>query len=397
MNSIPQCPICNSLETKCFLRRLEVPVHQNLLMKSQKSAQSINRGDLSLYVCTSCGFVFNTDFDLAKMNYSSEYNNSQTYSPFFEQYVNGLVQRISEEVGDTDCTVIEIGCGKGDFLKRIVQTNPNVKGFGFDPSYEGDSTYNDGRLTFIKEFYDANYAHINADIVICRHVIEHVETPVQLLSTVRQALISSANTKLFFETPCVDWILENQVYWDFFYEHCSYFTKSSLTTAFERAGFQAERITHIFNGQYLWMEATLGDVKDTVSVDDSKRTYQLAERFTQNEFVITNKWKTTLQTMELQGSIAVWGAGAKGVTIANLLDPECKLISCIVDINPAKQGKYLPGTGHPIVGVTELEYYNISDVVVMNLNYRDEIASLLQQHNIKVNLIELETHNENNH
>src|SRR5262249_62391260 len=61
--------------------------------------------------------------------------------------------------------------------------------------------------------------------------------------------------KVFFETPCVDWILDNLVVWDFFYEHCSLFTRQALGRALARAGFAVGRIAHAFGGQYLWGRA----------------------------------------------------------------------------------------------------------------------------------------------
>ena len=130
-------------------------------------------------------------------------------------------------------------------------------GRGFDPSYTGDDVAHGGRLKFEKRYYDAHCADIPADFVVCRHVIEHVPTPVALMRDIRRALVNSPRAKVFLETPCVEWILRNRVIWDFFYEHCSYFTAASLTTAVEMAGFKVEAVEHIFNGQYLWLEASV--------------------------------------------------------------------------------------------------------------------------------------------
>src|SRR5205085_12185192 len=90
-------------------------------------------------------------------------------------------------------------------------------------------------------------------------VIEHVPSPVELVRDIRRALVNSPRAKVFLETPCVEWILRNRVIWDFFYEHCSYFTAASLATAVEMAGFKVESVEHIFNGQYLWLEASVAD------------------------------------------------------------------------------------------------------------------------------------------
>ena len=89
------------------------------------------------------------------------------------------------------------------------------------------------------------------------------------------------------------------------------------------------------------------------------------------------------------GRVALWGAGAKGSTFANLIDPDRALIDCVVDLNPGKQGRFIPGSGHPIVDYRELASRNVTDAVLMNPNYRAENLKLLQAAQINARLIEL--------
>jgi len=94
--------------------------------------------------------------------------------------------------------------------------------------------------------------------------------------------------------------------------------------------------------------------------------------------------------LSTKGGIALWGAGAKGVTFANLVDSEGSWINCIIDINPKKQGKYVPGTGHPIVSYKEIRNYDIRNIILMNPNYRQEILKLLADSGINnVKLVDL--------
>ena len=381
------CPVCSSAKISRFLYRRQVPVHQNLVMGDRKEAVEIERGDLSLVVCESCRFVFNEAFDLAKLSYGDRYDNTQTCSPSFEGYVTGLASYLALEKNIQRCCIVEVGCGKGLFLRKLVEVEEwKNKGYGFDPSYVGQETDLAGRLKFEKRYYNSDCADIPADVVVCRHVIEHVPEPLNLLNAVKQALIHSPQARVFFETPCVEWILRNQVIWDFFYEHCSYFTKESLTTLFEIAGFQVESVRHVFEGQYLWIEATISSQKPAIS-KKTQSILVLAEQFAASEEQLQKKWKIQIEKLSERGKVALWGAGAKGVTFANLVDPECQLIDCIIDLNPKKQGQYLPGTGHLIVSYQEIGDRGITAAIVMNPNYYDENLALLEKSNLNINLV----------
>src|SRR2546425_10047244 len=87
--------------------------------------------------------------------------------------------------------------------------------------------------------------------------------------------------------------------------------------------------------------------------------------------------------------VAVWGAGAKGVTFVNLVDPDCRQIHCLVDVNPNKQQKYVPGTGHPIIAPAMIDDAGIEAVIVLNPNYVQEISAALVQQGSRVVVINL--------
>ena len=387
MSQNQTCPICGSKLLRQFLSREQVPVHQNLIMSEQESALNINRGHLKLIVCEGCGFIWNQAFDVSQLSYGENYDNTQTCSSAFEEYVLNLVEYLIHEKNVKHCCVVEVGCGKGLFLRKLVENEVwgNI-GHGFDPSYVGKEIEFEGRLKFEKRYYDSECANISADVVVCRHVIEHISNPLSLLSSVKQALVNSPQARVFFETPCVEWILSNHVIWDFFYEHCSYFTAQSLTTAFEISGFQVESVNHIFGGQYLWLEATIRREKLAITKKPTSLPI-LAQKFATLEHELVKKWETKIRKLATKGKVALWGAGAKGVTFANLIDPGGQWIDCIIDLNPNKQGKYIPGTGHPIVSYQAIAERNIQTAILMNLNYYQENLALLIAANLTVDLL----------
>lgn len=370
-----------------FLERRGVPVFQNVLFKYRTDALNVERGDLYLFACSQCGFVFNAAFDPAATRYGEQYDNNQTCSGEFSSYMAGHIRRIAEASTVRDTTVVEVGCGNGRFLERLIEAMPNAKGFGFDPAYRGPSETTNGRIRYLTRYFGTEDAKLQADLVVCRHVIEHVVDPVRLLISIRQALRASKQPRVFVETPCVEWILRNQVVWDFFYEHCSYFSSSSLQTAFNRAGFRVERVEHVFGGQYLWLEATPADA-DVATTMHNGKVPGLAHDFAQVEPKLVAAWQHRATRLRERGRVAVWGAGAKGVTFLNLADPEAIFIDCAIDIDPQKQHRFVGGTGHSVVGVGDLVERGIASAVLMNPNYKEENRRLLLEANADLELID---------
>lgn len=386
------CPVCGSDQSYLFLKRDNIPVFQNIVIPDQNQAAQFRNGKITLFACQQCGFIYNSDFEPNKIVYTHNYDNCQFHSAYFSKYVNSLLHRLLEEYKIRNAQIIEIGCGQGEFIRRLVE-KPDYgnRGIGFDPSYHGEDDLFDGRLKFYKYYYNQEYKNIEANIIVCRHVIEHIYEPVDLLKTIRKAMGDQKKALVFFETPSVDWILHEQVFWDFFYEHCSYFNENSIQTAFANAGFTIREIKHIFEGQYLWVEATL-DSSDGSSSEIPQFSWTKLkgdiDKFVFNEKQMVTTWRNHILSLKTKkNKVAIWGAGAKGVTFANLIDLDRSLIDCVIDINPNKQGNYLPGTGHLITDIETANQRGVTHAIVMNPNYLLEIKELLTNNNINLQLI----------
>jgi hypothetical protein len=383
----PPCPVCGSDDTFEFLHRPNVPVHQNLLVGSPSEARRVARGDLTLCLCEKCGFAFNSAFRRQLLDYGQDYDNSQDFSPAFDQYTDGLVRHLVEDEGVRGRRVVELGCGKGAFLRKLVAyPGSDITGHGFDPTYVGPEIDLMGRLRFSRSFFSAGECQhaVQADVVLCRHVIEHVEKPVALLRTARDGLArrgqpaaGETEALAFFETPCLEWILRNGVVWDFFYEHCSLFTAGSLKAAAECAGLGDARIRPVFGGQYLWLRANAGRTAPAPP-RPSRAILRLARAYAAEERERVRGWSELVRRWSNPGGIAIWGAGAKGATFCNLVDPDCRMIACVIDVNPSKQGKCIAGTGHRILPPERLSGEGVAAVLVLNPNYVHEISERLR-------------------
>ena len=103
MNANKTCPVCSSEKITNFLNREQVPVHQNMVFKSQEVAISAHRGNLKLVCCKDCGFIFNQSFELAMLDYGNWYDNTQHCSPSFDKYLEKLSHYLIVEKGPRNC------------------------------------------------------------------------------------------------------------------------------------------------------------------------------------------------------------------------------------------------------------------------------------------------------
>src|SRR5207244_6524802 len=104
-----------------------------------------------------------------------------------------------------------------------------------------------------------------------------------------------------------------------------------------------------------------------------------AQSVARAETKLKEDWSRKIAELAAKDKVALWGAGAKGVTFANLIDGSRQLIDCVVDLNPLKQGHYVPGTGHPIVSYQDLTARGVSTAILMNANYRGDNLAFLRQ------------------
>ncbi len=223
------CPGCGVPGMKAFYTVGNVPTNSVLLLNEQKEALDFPRGNITLAISPTSGFISNIDFDPALTHYDARYEATQGYSPTFNAFHKRLAQDLIDRFDLHDKTVIEIGCDKGDFLTMLCEMGPNT-GIGFDPAYvpgRHPSSAED-RLTFIADFYSPKYASYDADFFACKMTLEHISETAVFMQTVREAIGERLDTIVFFQIPNANYVLNDLAFWDVYYEHCSYFTKGSL-------------------------------------------------------------------------------------------------------------------------------------------------------------------------
>ncbi|MBZ0067407.1 MAG: methyltransferase domain-containing protein [Thiobacillus sp.] len=328
----------------------DLPVFQNRMYDLESEARSCPTGDIVLVEDQETGLVYNIAFESARMDYDDHYQNEQACSPLFRSHLENVSSIIQRTMGKTG--LVEVGCGKGYFLEMLLENGFDLT--GFDPAYEGDNP------RILRQYFQPD-AGMRADGMILRHVLEHIENPYDFLTKLRDA--NGGAGKIFIEVPCFDWICQRRAWFDIFYEHVNYFRLSDLQRMFG----DVIECGRFFGDQYLYLVADIATLKKPVINESDRVTFPVDMMHGQ------------LGRLDMSGvaqnRAAIWGGASKGVIFSLLLERMGRALMMVVDINPVKQGRYLPVTGVRVSSPKEAmeTLPHGSTVYVMNSNYLEEI------------------------
>ncbi len=379
---ITNCPNCGAAGLEEVYGVLGVPTHSCLLMETKSEALNFPTGDLRMGWCSHCSFAANTIFDIGMNAYSTKYEEVQTFSPTFNSFQSDLVERLVSKHDIRGKTVVEIGCGKGEFLLELCDRGEN-QGIGIDPSFvPGRGDWNsESRCRFINELYSVErHGSIAADAIVCRHTLEHIQPTREFIQTIRDAIGDRLDTLVFLEIPDQERVYDERAFWDIYYEHCSYFTQGALERVFLDCGFEVLDSWKGFGDQYLLIEARplAPGQAPSFQVQESLDAMRARVRaFTEDVPGVIAGWRERFSRWQDDGKrVAIWGAGSKGVAFLTTLGVG-EAVGSAVDINPHKHGHYMPGTGHEVVAPESMRDYRPDVVIVMNEIYTEEIRQQL--------------------
>jgi SAM-dependent methyltransferase len=381
MENMP-CPNCtSSASCHLFYEVRGVPTNSCLLVDDRGRALDFPTGDIMLAVCGQCGFIFNAAWEPGRTIYSDQYEETQGFSPTFNKFNRTIAEELIREYRIRGKTLLEIGCGKGEFLSLICKLGGN-RGIGYDPSFVPARQDSEQNARFVREFFTEETREIAPDLLCCKMTLEHIGQPHRFLLAVRN-VANRENSVIFFQVPEVGRILREGAFWDVYYEHCSYFSSSSLKHLFTQTGFAVGRIWTGYDAQYLMIVASPvargGDIASR-DEDGVAAIIRLCDEFAVTAARSRTAWLSQLSRWAATGQRTVlWGSGSKAVAFLTTLGVRDE-IEHVIDINPHRVGKFLPGTGQRIVEPAFLGDYRPDNVVIMNPIYREEIGRELARH-----------------
>ena len=356
------CPACNYHTVTPFFYDEKQPLATLGWPANEADAVSMELLPLDFVSCLRCGHIFNHSFDYSKVPYQENPNRMFNDSAVWKQYIQDISQKIAALLPENP-TVVEIGCGDGSFLKTLKGHVGKGRFLGFDPNGSANSDEQD--IEFYKSLFDPDehVKEFTPDIVICRHVVEHLTTPLELFQPLADNLRTlSKKSYLFIEVPCVDNAVASNRTSDYFYEHFSNFTKHSFTTF----------INNISNDK-IEVETAYTDevVYGIVELCPRENSFQEnAERFVAHQEAMKEQIRNQLSDFESAGKkVAVWGGTGKSAAFMNYHKLAKERFPFVVDSDPLKYDYHVPGMGQ-LIRPPQFLLSNLVEIILIPTQWR---------------------------
>lgn len=369
------CLVCGSNELKEVFSATRVPIALNTPIDESSFDAEIFI-ELNIVQCQHCSLIYNKAFDPSMIekiytkNYSSGIANSPKVLEKYQKIIDGII--LKENI-DNKC-IIEIGASDFTFSELMIDRGAS-KIIAFEPSDLFQAT--NPLIHHINTFFDPEKIPVAAeeiDLIIMRHVLEHVPNP---LATIEQLFsIAKPGLKLYIEVPNAEDIIKHYRFYDFTYEHVTYFNPELLVRIMNNFGFITHSVTHLINGQHFGI---LCEKTEATKTKQPQRklveTIQDIEGFASYTEGFLKKIRELIKSYD---NVAIYGAGAHGVGVAAFSDIDSKQVQCFLDLNQMKAGQYSPKTHIPIMLPEKHKIQDLDAVVIIAPLHQDDIASDLR-------------------
>lgn len=312
--------------------------------------------ELNIYQCTCCGLV---QHDLLPVPYFKDVIRAIAFSEEMRIYRVEQLRSWLEEVKCQGKRILEIGCGKGEYLDLLTQAGAkNV--FGLENSLQNIGSAKEKGLNVKKGYLDEGFANPwghSFDAFVIFSFMEHWPN-LHISLRKLHALLEDGAAGLI-EVPNFEFIFENGLYSEFTPDHIFYFDQKTLALILELNGFEVESIDVIWH-DYI------------ISARVKKRVQINASHFVMQQDILIEQINNFVDNFS-PADVVVWGAGHQALSVLSLARLNNK-ISHVVDSADFKQGKYTPGTNILIKSPESLLLDKPKAVLIMAAAYSDEVA-----------------------
>lgn len=350
---------------------------------------------LKVMICEQCWLAQTLDFAQADELFSAEYayfsSFSTTWLQHAERYVADMVERF--HLG-RDSRVVEVASNDGYLLQYVKARG--ISCFGIEPTASTARAAREKGIETLESFFGAELgaglaaAGKQADLMAANNVLAHVPDINDFLSGFTNLLKPEGVAT--FEFPHLLRLLEQNQFDTIYHEHFSYLSLTALEKIFRHNGlsvFDVEEIsTHGGSLRVFTQRIASGGRAVTDHVGrllERETTAGLASAkgyggFQSRAERVKDDLLAFLIDAKRQGKrVAAYGAAAKGNTLLNFAGIRRDFIAYVVDLNPAKQDKYMPGSRIPIVDEARVLADRPDYVVILPWNLKSEVMSQLRQ------------------
>ena len=387
-----KCRHC-SAELKLTLVDLGSAPPSNAYLTIQKLQNPEKWFPLRVLVCEQCWLVQTEDFAQADELFDADYAYFSAFSSSWlthsERYVSDMAQRFSL---NEQSHVVEIAANDGYLLQYVKALG--IPCTGIEPTASTASAARAKGIDIVEEFFGVNLAKQlvadgkQADLTAANNVLAHVPEINDFVAGFTALL--KPNGVATFEFPHLLNLIELNQFDTIYHEHFSYLSLTAVQHIFAANGLSVFDVQELpTHGGSLRVFAQRTDTGLQVINDQVRLLLQkeesagmrTAEYYTgfqgKSEKVKDDFVAFLIEAKRKGKSVAAYGAAAKGNTLMNFAGIRSDLIQFAVYKNPAKQGKYMPGSRIPIVSEDRLIEERPDYVVILPWNLREEVMQQL--------------------
>ncbi len=331
--------------------------------------------ELGLYQCSHCGLV---QLDCEPVSYYKDVIRAGGYSTTMTELRRREYRHLIDTYHLEGRRFLEVGCGRGEFLQVLAEFP--VKAYGMEHQPELAREARKAGLFVWEEFPDRPDQRFGDgeepfDVFLSFNFLEHQPEPDVMLQAIWRNL--SENGMGLVTVPALEYILEQGSYYELLCDHIACYSLGTLKGLLENNGF-AVLEERIINRDTIEAVVRKKAVWPTDAEEFSEKMISF-DSLTEGYRVINQEIDELLEVLKEKGeTLAVWGAGHQGFTLAATTRLRAAA-RYMIDSAPFKQGRYAPASHLPIVAPEHFFQEPVDAVLIVAPGYSDEIAGIIRK------------------